>query len=191
MPLRPSRSLRPARLAAALALLALALPAGAQAQTSVTLTVLTGTTILPPAGVELAAQPGTSAADPDVYIGWWTNDDGMDVSVVSSDLVCIDATCTGDVIPAGALALTTGPDQGTLDTVRGIERIVFVPSETATERTFGIAVTAPDVRPGRYAGTLSFSVEDPSGLTERLFGSEDGPADGPSPVTAPVVVTVG
>ena len=182
-------------------LLTLAISGGALASDAA-VTVTNGTTILAPPAVELVGATGSRGTSDAATLSWWTNDEAMAITVVASDLICVDPACGApeapDTIASSALSLVTASGAaGSLDQDRAIVILADVPSEEPSSTARSISVAIPGVRPGRYAGVLGFAVVDPAGLVPssgahvrgwavRVYG---GP-DGASAVTSPMVVTV-
>jgi hypothetical protein len=181
---------RPARAAASLTsiglLVGLVLPGGAAA-TGVGVTVTTGTTIVAPPAIEIRGPAGGRSASDPAPLAWWTNDEAMAIVAIGSRLVCLDVSCgaprTPDTIDASELALgdSSGADQ-TLDRARVVAVLGSGASESAFTMELTLIATLRDARPGRYAGTLRFSVADP---TTTLAADTDPFGMGARPVAGP------
>lgn len=167
-------------------LVGVALPGGASA-TGVGVTVTTGTTIVAPPAIEIGGPVGARPASDPARIAWWTNDEAMAIVAIGSHLVCQDVSCgaprTPDTIDASALALRdrSGTDL-TLDRARIVTVLGSGSSDAAFSMELTLIATLHDARPGRYAGTLRFSVVDPTGT---LAGDADPSGFAARPVAAP------
>ena len=184
----PSAALTLALITSIGMLVGVALPAGAAA-TGVGVTVTTGTTIVAPPTIEIGGPAGGRPASDPAPLAWWTNDEAMAIVAIGSQLVCQDVSCgaprTPDAIAASALALRdrSGADL-TLDRARIVAVLGAGSSDSAFTTELTLIATLRDIRPGRYAGTLRFSVvdptitdaadTDPSGIAARPMAGPDG-----------------
>ncbi len=150
-------------------LVLLAIPTSGLAN-GISVTITTGTTIEPPAALDLGSgRSGEELVSEAIQVAWLSNDAGMAVSVVASDLRCDSPRCrTGaapDTIHRALMALRQpGPD-ASLDGLRSIARIVGHTGEAREDATIELSLLLPQARPGRYSGTLSFMVVNPTALT--------------------------
>jgi hypothetical protein len=120
--------------------------------TGVSVTVTTGTTLVPPSDVDLAGP---------FEVGYWSNDDGAIIVAVVSDLV-----------------QQTWMFPGLVDTAlwpRATARISF-PGPSVEEMSTAMLSFAPgplSQSPGLYRGVIAYSVVGPDG-TERVYAGPDG-----------------
>ncbi len=159
-----------------LALMLLAVPTSGLAD-GVSVTVTTGTTVYQPVAFDLGSgRPGDVLVSGAVSVAWLSNDAGMSVAAVASDLHCASAGCaTGTdprVIRAASIVLREASVGAPLDGLRSIARIVGDTGDAREVATFELSVLLPQVRPGRYAGMLRFLVVDPAALAPDDCGAE-------------------
>jgi len=186
------------RLALVMLLVDIVTVSGAMA-TGASVSVTTGTTILPPQLIEIAAAAGEQGTSTPVTLAWWTNDETMAITGVATDLVCTDVACgadgSPDTIESSAVGLVEPSGQvASLDRRRVVAILEGLPSETPTATQLVLSVAPPAVRPGRYEGSLRFTVVDPTpdedAATTAGVARPAAGADGASLITSTVVVVV-